>query len=77
VTLTINDSTMTSYTPAADTGREPAAAAGGWLTPAPAYMHPDGLEPWPGYVHVEPRPDDLKAPWDDPPSHAAGAEAGS
>ena len=77
MTLTINDSTMTSYTPAVDTGREPAVAAGGWLTPAPAYMHPDGLERCPGYVHFEPHPDDLKAPWDDPLSHALGAEAGS
>ena len=75
MTSTINDSTMTSYTPAADTGREPAVAAWGWLTTAPAYVHPDGLEPRSRYVRSESDPDDLKAPWDDPPWHAAGAEA--
>ena len=53
LTLTSNGSTMTSYTPAADTGREPATAAGGWLTPAPADRHPDGLEPRPGAAGTE------------------------
>ena len=83
MTLTINDSTMTTYPPAADTGREPAAAAGDWLTPAPADRHPDGFEPRSRYVRFEPGPDDLKvsgdpkAAWDDPPSHAVGAEARS
>ena len=61
MTLTINGSTMTSYIPAADTGPEPAAAAGGCLTLSP----------------VGRRPDDLKAPWGDLPSRTVGAEAGS
>ena len=56
MTLTINDSTMTSYTPAADTGQRAAAAAGDWLTPAPADRHPDGFEPRSRYVRAEPRP---------------------
>jgi hypothetical protein len=77
VTLTINDSTMTTYAPAADTGSEPTAAAGDWLTPPPADRHPDGFEPRSRYVRSESDPDDLKAPWDDPPWHAAGAEASS
>jgi hypothetical protein len=53
VTLTIRGSTMISYTPAADTGRKPAAAAGGWLTPPTADRHRDGLEPRPGAVGAE------------------------
>jgi hypothetical protein len=74
VTLTINDSTMTTYVPAADTGSEPAAAAGDWLPPAPADRHPDDSVPRSRYDRCEPRPDDLKVVWDDPPWHSAGAE---
>jgi hypothetical protein len=77
VTLTINDSTMTTYAPAADTGSEPDAAAGDWLTPPPADRHPDGSAPRSRYDRFEPDPDGLKAPWDAPPWHAARAEASS
>jgi hypothetical protein len=75
VTLTINDTTMTTYTRAAETGREPAAAAGDWLTPPPADRHPDGPGPRSRYDRFEPRPDEPKVAWEDPPWHAAGAEA--
>jgi hypothetical protein len=61
MTTTINDRTMTTYIPAANTGPEPVAAAGGCLTPSPAGR----------------RPDDLEAPWGDPLSRAVGAEDGS
>ena len=79
--LTITDTTMTIYTPAADTGGEPAAALWDRLTPPPADRRPDGFEPRSGYVRFEPGPGDLevsgdpKAARDDPPSHAAGTKA--
>jgi hypothetical protein len=75
VTLTIKDTTMTTYAPA--------AAAGDWLTPAPEDQHPDGSEPRSAYVRSEPTPrglgisGDPTAAWDDPPPHAARAGAGS
>jgi hypothetical protein len=83
VTLTINDTTMTTRALAADTGSEPAAAAGDWLTPAPEDQHRDGLEPRSVYVRSEPAPHGLgisgdpKATRDDPPPHTARAGAGS
>jgi hypothetical protein len=81
--VTINDSTMTTYAPAADTGSDPAASAGDWLTPAPDDQHPDAFEPRSAYVRAEPGPydrevsDDPNATWDDPPSHAVGVGVGS
>jgi hypothetical protein len=81
VTLTINDTTMTTGAQAADTGSEPAAAAGPAL--APEDQHPGGFEPRSASVRSGPAPDDLRisdeptATWNDPPPHAIGREAGS
>ncbi len=83
MTVTITDTTMTTYTPAADTGSEPAAAARDWLTPAPDDQHPDGSGPRSRYARSRPDrydlgvSDDPTATLDDPPSHAARTGAGS
>jgi hypothetical protein len=83
VTLTSNDTTKTTYTLAADTGSESAAAAGDRLTLPPADRHSDAFEPRSRYARFEPGKDDLelsgdpKAALDDPPSHLARAGAGS
>ena len=83
MTVTINDTTMTTDAPAADTGSEPAAHAGDWLTPTPEDQHPDAFDPRSASVRFEPHLDDLgvsgdpTAARDDPPSNAARAGAGS
>jgi hypothetical protein len=69
----MNDTTKTTYTQAADTGSESAAAAGERLTPAPADRHPDGFEPGQDDLEVSGDPKAL----DDPPSYPARAGAGS
>ncbi|HEY6315523.1 MAG TPA: hypothetical protein VIY52_32610 [Streptosporangiaceae bacterium] len=83
MTVTINDTTMTTHAPAVDTGSEPAATAGDWSALASEDQHPDGSGPRPTYVRSEPAPyalrvsDEPQATWDDPPTHAIGRKAGS